>query len=201
MKIIYSPLHGVGASAVCPVLAAGRDSTNVELFEPHAEPSGDFPNVPGHVSNPENPRVFDAIIERGQADRGRSGIWPPIPTAIAWDAPLPQTLAPGRRWATLTGNQLAALLTDYVLERRREIGHPVRPTLPGQDAGHHRTDPPDRRQLRRPHLRQSAGRLQVDRRVPSTRRVPTSSCWAAKNRTDIWSASMPATRTGPWPAC
>ncbi|MEZ6077381.1 MAG: hypothetical protein R3C56_17435 [Pirellulaceae bacterium] len=38
-----------------------------EVYGPHAEPSGDFPNVPGHVSNPENPAVFDAIIERAQA--------------------------------------------------------------------------------------------------------------------------------------
>ena len=27
----------------------------------------DFPNVPDHVANPEQPAVFDAIIERGQA--------------------------------------------------------------------------------------------------------------------------------------
>ena len=48
-----------------PALAADGFS-DVELFGPHAEPNGDFPNVPGHVSNPENPRVFDAIIERAK---------------------------------------------------------------------------------------------------------------------------------------
>ena len=55
----------MGASAVCPALAAAgfRD---VELFAPHATPDPDFTNVPGHVSNPENPAVFDAIIERGR---------------------------------------------------------------------------------------------------------------------------------------
>src|SRR6476469_1719503 len=65
LKIIYSPLHGVGASAVCPVLAK-NDFADVEVFGPHATPDGDFPNVPGHVSNPENPRVFDAIIVRAK---------------------------------------------------------------------------------------------------------------------------------------
>ena len=57
LKIIYSPLHGVGASAVCPVLAAAgfRD---VEVFGPHAAPDGDFPNVPNHVANPENAGRF-----------------------------------------------------------------------------------------------------------------------------------------------
>ena len=65
LKIIYSPLHGVGASAVLPALAADG-FTDVEVFGPHAEPDGDFPNVPGHVSNPENPAVFDAIIARAK---------------------------------------------------------------------------------------------------------------------------------------
>ena len=73
LKIIYSPLHGVGASAVLPALAADGFK-DVELFGPHAEPDGDFPNVPGHVSNPENPAVFDTIIERAkQAGADRLG--------------------------------------------------------------------------------------------------------------------------------
>ena len=65
LKIIYSPLHGVGASAVCPVLeqAGFKD---VEVFAPQAAPDGDFPNVPKHIANPENSAVFDAIIERAK---------------------------------------------------------------------------------------------------------------------------------------
>ena len=68
LKIIYSPLHGVGASAVCPVLDAAGFK-DVEVFGPHAAPDPDFTNVPGHVANPENAVVFDAMIARGQADR------------------------------------------------------------------------------------------------------------------------------------
>ena len=70
LKIIYSPLHGVGASAVCPVLEAAGFK-DVEVFGPHAAPDPDFTNVPGHVANPENAVVFDAMIARGQADRRR----------------------------------------------------------------------------------------------------------------------------------
>src|SRR5690606_14947118 len=58
LKIIYSPLHGVGASAVIPALEADGFK-DVEVFGPHATPDGDFPNVPKHVSNPENKEVFD----------------------------------------------------------------------------------------------------------------------------------------------
>ena len=84
LKIIYSPLHGVGASAVLPALAA--DGFNdVEMFGPHAEPNGDFPNVPGHVANPENPAVFDIDHRAGQADRRRPGSGHAIPTATALD--------------------------------------------------------------------------------------------------------------------
>ncbi len=64
-NILYTPLHGVGTAAVLPLLQ--RDGfTNVEVYGPHSEPSGDFPNVPGHVSNPENKVVFDAPIEHAK---------------------------------------------------------------------------------------------------------------------------------------
>ena len=67
LKVLYSPLHGVGATAVVPALD-GAGFKDVEVFGPHSEPSGDFPNVPGHVSNPERPVVFDAMIEQAKAD-------------------------------------------------------------------------------------------------------------------------------------
>ena len=65
IKIIYSPLHGVGSTAVVHALEADGFA-DVEIYGPHAEPNGDFPNVPDHVSNPENSAVFDAIIKRAQ---------------------------------------------------------------------------------------------------------------------------------------
>ncbi len=52
-----------------------------------SEPSGDFPNVPGHVSNPENTAVFDEFIAYARQSGGDISFWPPIPIAIAWDAP------------------------------------------------------------------------------------------------------------------
>lgn len=115
IKIIYSPLHGVGAVSVCPVLqrAGFKD---VEVFAPHAEPNGDFPNVPGHVSNPENPPVFDSIIERAKAVNA-DVILATDPDADRLGAAAP--LVRGGEWKTFTGNQLGALMTEYVLERRK----------------------------------------------------------------------------------
>jgi phosphoglucomutase/phosphomannomutase len=120
LKIIYSPLHGGGASAVMPALAADG-FTDVELFGPHAEPNGDFPNVPGHVSNPENPAVFDIIIERAKKI-GADLILASDPDCDRLGAAAPFTRAAGADWKSFTGNQIAALLADYVLSARKKAG-------------------------------------------------------------------------------
>jgi phosphoglucomutase/phosphomannomutase len=118
LKVIYSPLHGVGASAVCPALADDQFA-DVEVFGPHAEPSGDFPNVPGHVSNPENPAVFDAPIERAK-EIGADLILATDPDCDRMGCAAPLTNDPRGEWKTFTGNQLGALLTDYLLEKLRD---------------------------------------------------------------------------------
>ena len=82
LKVIYSPLHGVGASAVVPALRMDGFE-DVEVFAEHAELSGDFPNVPNHVSNPENTAVFDSIIQRAQKV-ARISSWHRTQTAIGW---------------------------------------------------------------------------------------------------------------------
>jgi phosphomannomutase len=120
LKVIYSPLHGVGATAVIPVLKADGFA-DVEIFGPHSKPDGDFPNVPGHVANPENPLVFDAIIERARpAGADMALATDPDCDRIGCAAPL--SAASNAAWHTLTGNQLCALLADYVLDTRRAAG-------------------------------------------------------------------------------
>jgi phosphoglucomutase/phosphomannomutase len=119
IKIIYSPMHGVGASAIVPVLDA-VGFADVEVFAPHAEPDGDFPNVPDHVSNPENPATFDAIITRAR-DVGADVILSTDPDADRLGLAAPRTLS-GDDWVTFTGNQIGALLVDYVLSRRQAAG-------------------------------------------------------------------------------
>ncbi|HEY3394769.1 MAG TPA: phospho-sugar mutase, partial [Lacipirellulaceae bacterium] len=117
LKAIYSPLHGVGTTAVMPVLAADGFE-QVEVFGPHAKPDGDFPNVPGHVANPENAQVFDAIIERAKAVGADLALaTDPDCDRIGCAAPL--TFAKDALWRTLSGNQIGALLADFLLENRR----------------------------------------------------------------------------------
>jgi phosphoglucomutase/phosphomannomutase len=110
----------VGATAVLPVLAADGFK-DVELFGPHAKADGDFPNVPGHVANPENAVVFDAIIARAQQTGADLAVaTDPDCDRIGCAAPL--KFSSGAPWHTLTGNQLCALLADFVLENRRDAG-------------------------------------------------------------------------------
>jgi len=119
VSILYTPLHGVGASAVVPVLA-GAGFRKVRLYGPQETPDGDFPNVPGHVSNPENPAVMDgAVAEAGM--RGDTLVMASDPDCDRLGASAPVT--PGNpEWRPFTGNQLAALLTDWVLTSRRRSG-------------------------------------------------------------------------------
>ena len=117
IKIIYSPLHGVGSSAVLPVLA-GDDFSDVEEFGPQATPDGDFPNVPDHVSNPENAAVFDSMIDYGQKV-GADLALATDPDCDRIGLATPVTLDPSGPWETFTGNQLVALLGDFVLGRRQ----------------------------------------------------------------------------------
>ena len=120
LSILYSPLHGVGASAVVPVLdeAGFRE---VEIFGPHAAPDPDFTNVPNHVANPENPVVFDAMIEYAKHS-GADLILATDPDSDRLGCAVRRRLAADAPWATLTGNQLGSLLTDFLLANRRTAG-------------------------------------------------------------------------------
>ena len=120
LKVIYSPLHGVGSGTILPVLEQ-VGFTDVEEFGPHAEPSGDFPNVPGNISNPENTAVFDIIIERAQ-EVGADLILATDPDADRLGAAAPVTNNPAGEWASFTGNQIGALICEYLLEKRRDAG-------------------------------------------------------------------------------
>src|SRR5262249_11398655 len=120
LKVIYSPLHGVGATAAVPVLK--RDGFDeVEIFGPQAKPDGDFPNVPGHVSNPENPAIFDMLIARAK-EVGADMALATDPDCDRIGCAAPLTTKKGAAWHTITGNQIGALLADFMLENAKAAG-------------------------------------------------------------------------------
>ena len=120
LKVIYSPLHGVGGASVITTLrqAGFKD---VELYQPHAEPDGDFPNVLNHVANPENPAIFNDIINHAQ-EVGADLVLVTDPDADRMGCAAPLAMDPAGDWATLAGNPLSSLLTDYVLGKKHATG-------------------------------------------------------------------------------
>ncbi|MBM4000539.1 MAG: phospho-sugar mutase [Planctomycetes bacterium] len=117
IRVLYSPMHGVGAASVVPCLE-GDGFEGVSVFEPHALPDGDFPNVPGHSANPENPAVFDAPIAYARRV-GCELILATDPDCDRLGCAAPRTLDPAGSWGSLSGNQIGALLADFILSRRR----------------------------------------------------------------------------------
>ncbi|MBR0237520.1 MAG: phospho-sugar mutase [Thermoguttaceae bacterium] len=121
IKILYSPLHGVGATCVLPALA-GAGFDNVELYGPTANPDPNFTNVPNHVSNPENAVVFDAMIEYAkQNDFDLIMATDPDSDRMGCAAPLKINDKTGK-WSILTGNQIGALFAEYQLEQACNYG-------------------------------------------------------------------------------
>ena len=120
VKVIYSPLHGVGEFNVKSLLNE-VGFADLEIYEDHREPSGDFPNVPGNVSNPENKAVFDKIIERAQKT-GAHLILATDPDCDRMGAAVPVTTDTAGEWNTFNGNQLGVLLAEFVMSKRQQAG-------------------------------------------------------------------------------
>jgi phosphomannomutase len=120
ISILYSPLHGVGATAVVPVLR-GAGFERLRVFGPHEKPDGDFPNVPGHVANPEVPAVLEPVIAEALA-AGDDLVLASDPDCDRLGAAAPLTRAKGSRWSVLTGNQLCAILCEQAITGRTARG-------------------------------------------------------------------------------
>ena len=120
VSILYSPLHGVGGSAVVPVLRSAGFA-QLRVYGPHEEPSGDFPNVPGHVANPENPAVLTGPIAAAVA-QGDDLVLASDPDCDRLGAAAPLTRAAGAEWRPFTGNQLCGLLCGQAIAGRAARG-------------------------------------------------------------------------------
>ena len=118
---LFSPLHGVGETVCYEVLQrAGFDG--IAIFEPHREPSGDFPNVADHFPNPERTVVFDPLIAHAK-DNGQDVILASDPDADRLGVCVKG--ADGE-FVHLTGNQIGSLIADYIL-RKRSVAEELTP--------------------------------------------------------------------------
>jgi phosphoglucomutase/phosphomannomutase len=119
ISAVYTPLHGVGETSIYQIVRkAGFDQ--VAIFEEQREPSGDFPNVPKHLPNPELLAVFDPAISWIKS----SGQQADLIMASDPDADRLGVMVRNDAgdYTPLTGNQVGALLTDYLLRKRKAAG-------------------------------------------------------------------------------
>ena len=116
---VFTPLHGVGETSIFKVLQVAG-FTAVDIFEPHRAADGNFPNVPQHLPNPENLAVFDPVVQWVE----QTGHPAELILASDPDADRLGVMfrAADGRFRSLSGNQVGALLTDYLLRKRRASG-------------------------------------------------------------------------------
>ena len=108
IKIVYTPIHGAAGVDTLKVLNMAGFS-DVSVPERQLEPDGDFPTVKS--PNPEDKAAFEMALEMAKdefadivlgtdPDGDRVGVF----------------FRKGNYYETLTGNQIGALLTNYLME-------------------------------------------------------------------------------------
>jgi phosphoglucomutase len=118
--VVYTPLHGTGAIPVEKAL--GDMGINVLFVEQQKKPDGNFPTV--EFPNPEEASAMKLALDLAKKENAH------LVLATDPDADRLGIAAPGNNGFTLlTGNQLGALLLDYILTTRKELG-----TLPENGA-------------------------------------------------------------------
>ena len=107
LKIVYTPLHGVGGEFLLR-LGAGAHHTGLIPVPEQAEPDGAFPTVT--FPNPEEPGALDLALKlAGEVEADLLLANDPDADRLAAAVPVAE------EWRLLSGNELGALLGDYVL--------------------------------------------------------------------------------------
>lgn len=117
LKGLFTPLHGVGETSVFQVLQH-VGFKGIERFEPQCEQNGNFPNVPDQLPNPERDEVYQPAIEQA-SQTGAEIILASDPDADRLGVCVKNDAG---EFVHLTGNQVGALLADYVLRKQKENG-------------------------------------------------------------------------------
>ena len=126
VKIVYSPLHGTGAMHVEKIL--GDCGLQVITVPEQREPDGEFPTV--SYPNPEEAAALDLAITLGKKV-GADVVMATDPDADRLGIAIPaKNSGAEREFILVTGNQLGALLADYIFLSLKETGKlPAKPAM------------------------------------------------------------------------
>jgi phosphoglucomutase len=111
VKIVYSPMHGVGSQSVLPVLKE-LGFKDINLVQEQMSLDGNFPNVDGHFPNPEFPKVYRQAIDLAK-NEGANIILLSDPDADRLGMAVPDR---DGKWTPLSGNQGAVLMAYFILD-------------------------------------------------------------------------------------
>jgi phosphoglucomutase len=122
VRIVYTPLHGTGAMHVEKVL--GDLGLNIITVPEQREPDGNFPTV--EKPNPEEKPALTLAVELAKKEKA-DGVMATDPDSDRFGTAFPDK---DGNFVLLSGNQMGALLIDYVLRSRKELGKlPVNPAI------------------------------------------------------------------------
>ena len=122
VKIVYTPLHGTGAMHVEKVL--GDLGLEVITVPEQREPNGEFPTV--EKPNPEEKPAMKLAVELAKKEKA-DGVMATDPDADRFGTAFPDK---DGNFVLLSGNQMGALLMDYIILSRKELGlMPKNPTI------------------------------------------------------------------------
>jgi len=125
VKIVFSPLHGVGSQSVLPVL---KELGFKQIFTVKEQMAldGNFPNVKDHFPNPELPVVYDEAIKLAKKVSANIVLLTD-PDADRLGIAIPNK---NGEWTPLNGNQGAILMEYFLLENLSKTGKlPKNPVL------------------------------------------------------------------------
>lgn len=115
LSIIYTPIHGSGNIPVRTMLKR-LGYSNVHVVKEQELPNGNFPTAP--YPNPEVPQVFELAIEMAK-DVNPDLIFGTDPDCDRIGVIVKEESG---EYKVLTGNQIGVLLSDYMLNARKETG-------------------------------------------------------------------------------
>ena len=115
VKIVYTPLHGTGASHVEKAL--GDLGLKVITVPEQREGNGNFPTVA--FPNPEEAAALDMAIKLGVKEKA-DVVMATDPDADRFGIAVPARTEPG--YKLVTGNQMGVLLADYIFLSLKELG-------------------------------------------------------------------------------
>ena len=115
LKVVYTPLHGAGYKLV-PEVFEKIGLKHLYTVDEQMIPDGNFPTVA--KPNPE----YAAVFEKGISIANKVGSDLVIATDPDSDRVGVMTRTEDGSFMTITGNQMGALLLDYVIRQRRAQG-------------------------------------------------------------------------------